>query len=257
MYSYQHRYHAGGFADVHKHICLIALLEALQQKPSPFGVMDAYAGEGIYDLHSPEAQKIKEYETGFLPWLFNGAKDPLLQRYVEEIRKVNGDDEVRYYPGSSAIIRSFLREQDHACLLEKHPQALTALRSHFKQNKNVHIHDRDAQEGMLALVPFKEKRGLVFIDPSYEVKTDYRTLPQTILQVHKRFSNALIALWYPILPNAPHQAMLKTLKQANLASIWQHEWIPAHRADNQVMQGSGIFFINPPWKINERLSFFD
>lgn len=248
MYSYQHRYHAGGFADVHKHICLIALLEALQKKPTPFGVIDAYAGEGIYDLQSFEAQKIKEYETGCWQWLKNEKNNPLAQRYINEIRHLNPDNGLRYYPGSSAIIRSFLRSQDQAILLEKHPQALEALRLHFKQDHNIHIHDRDAQEGMIALVPFKEKRGLVFIDPSYEIKTDYQTIPKTILEVHKRFSNVMIALWYPILPDEPHRQILKILKQLK-CSIWRHEWQPAHRAANQAMLGSGMFFINPPWKI--------
>jgi 23S rRNA (adenine2030-N6)-methyltransferase len=257
MFSYQHRYHAGGFADVHKHIGLMALLQALQKKPKPYCVLDAYAGEGIYDLQCDEAQKIKEYLSGFWTVLKHAPySSGLINDYLALIKQENEGEIIRYYPGSSAIIRHYLREQDRALLVEKHPQALHALRINFKLNKNIHIHDRDAEEAMVALVPFKEKRGLIFIDPSYEVKSEYQRLPKVIARVHERFSNAVIALWYPILADAPHEGMIKTLQHFDYPSTWISEWAPhSHsHAPTQQMQGSGMFIINTPWQVDEQLS---
>jgi 23S rRNA (adenine2030-N6)-methyltransferase len=254
MFSYQHRYHAGGFADVHKHICLIALLEALQQKPTPFGVMDAYAGEGIYDLTSPEAKKIKEYETGFLPLVKTKAKvkSPLLARYLTEIQKINIDNGIKYYPGSAAIIRSFLREKDSAIFIEQHPQAIQCLRERFKKDPSIHTHERDAIEAMIALTPFREKRGLIFVDPSYEVKKEYQTIAVTTQKVLQKFSNAMIAIWYPILPQGYHLNMIKKLKSLDKEYVI-HEWSPSKRSPNQALLASGMLFINPPWKLESQL----
>lgn len=253
MFSYQHRYHAGGFADVHKHICLIALLKAFHKKPTPFCVLDSYAGEGLYDLQCDETQKTHEYLSGFWPMLKHPAySSSLINDYLRLIRNENKKDEIRYYPGSSALIRSFLREQDRALFVEMHPQAIDALRDNFKGNRNIHVHERDAQEAMVALVPFKEKRGLIFIDPSYEIKSEYQSIPETILQVHKRFTNAVIAIWYPILPLEPHKAMLKQLEGYGFPSTWLTEWSPAISA-NQQMTGSGMYIINPPWQVDEQI----
>ena len=255
MFSYQHRYHAGGFSDVHKHICLIAILQALHKKPTPFAVMDAYAGEGVYDLSTKEALKNKEFSTGFLPLLNSPLVSslPLLSDYIDEIKRINSGNEIKNYPGSGAMIQSYLRPQDRAIFIEKHPQAIQALRQSFKNNKQIQIHERDAIEAMLALVPFNEKRGLIFIDPSYEVKAEYQILPQTIVKIHQRFSNAIIALWYPILSSGLHLNMLWSLNNLNFKTTWQHEFKP-HNKESDGLQGSGMYFINLPWKMDEIIS---
>lgn len=255
MFSYQHRYHAGGFADVHKHIGLMALLQAFHKKPTPFCVLDAYAGEGIYDLQCPEAQKIKEYLAGFWTVLKHGPyTSSLINDYLALIKQANTSEIIRYYPGSSAIIQHYLREQDRALLVEKHPQALQMLRENFKTYQNIHVHDRAAEEAMVALVPFKEKRGLILIDPSYEVKSEYQSIPKTVARVHERFSNAIIAIWYPILADAPHKAMIAALKQYDYPSSWISEFSPRAHSPTQPMIGSGLFIINTPWQIDEKLN---
>lgn len=257
MFSYQHRYHAGGPADVHKHISLIGILTALCQKPTPFGVLDTHAGEGIYDLHSSEAQKINEHRFGISALLKNSLNDQaLLTTYRAIIQhynpSVNIADKVRYYPGSSAIIQHFLREQDRAYFVEKHPQAFAHLREHCQHDRRIHLHCRDAEEAMLALTPFKEKRGLILIDPSYEIKTEYTSVPQCILQLHKRFSHGIIALWYPILDNGAHHTLLRLIKSFNFISSAIHEYYFQNTAHLH-LRGSGMFFINPPWQLLDQL----
>ena len=161
MYSYQHRYHAGNFADLHKHVVLLAILEILQKKDSPFCVLDAFAGEGIYNLNSKESQKNKEYLSG----LGEIQKVETLPYFTNELLKLVNDyqidDETLMYPGSPAIIYANLRPQDHAICIENHPQAYMQLRRNFGGKQQIHAHKRDSIEAINALVPFKEKRGLI------------------------------------------------------------------------------------------------
>lgn len=246
MFSYQHRYHAGGLADVHKHLCLIALLESFLKKEKPFAAMDAYAGDGVYDLSSVDAQKTKEYQYGIQKVLEKAPyQSPLIQHYLSLIH-------MPIYPGSASIIASMLKPTDRKIFVEKHPQALQSLRTHFKGVPNIHIHERFAEEAMMALVPFAEKRGLIFIDPSFEVKSEYHTLVETIFAVQHRFSQVVIALWYPILESNAHELMIKKLVKANPEKTWKHEWMFSDFT-NQRMLGSGMLIINPPWKIEESI----
>jgi len=194
MFSYLHRYHAGNFADVHKHLVLTAILTTLHKKVTPFCVLDTHAGEGIYTLHSREIQKNAEYKKGFYPLLKAPSPPPLIQRFLNIITK-----EEKAYPGSPAFIHAFLRQTDRAILIEGHPQSFLHLKSWAKYKKNLSLHDRDSLEGLKALVPFKEKRGLVFIDPSYEVKTEYKEVGEALEAAFSRFSNGIYALWYPLL----------------------------------------------------------
>src|SRR5438105_4537119 len=116
MFSYIHRYHAGGFADVHKHLVLIALLEALHKKSTPFGVLDTHAGEGFYDLQCEESQKLGEYKQGIAPLQALTNPPPLVSALLALVAG-------SIYPGSPAIIAHYLREQDNAIAVEGHPQA--------------------------------------------------------------------------------------------------------------------------------------
>jgi len=242
VFSYVHRYHAGGFADVHKHLILIALLQALHQKPTPFGVLDLYAGEGQYDLLSEESQKNAEYKQG-IGLLLDLPQPPLLLQTL--LQMMNG----MQYPGSPKIIADFLRTQDHAIAIEHHPQAITMLRNHLGHHPRMTIHDRDALEALRALVPFKQKRGLVFIDPSYEVKTEYTQIAEAVIKTAQHFSHGIYAIWYPILPAKNHLQLLRKIKNAKL-NTWQCEWFPSQERKEGIL-GSGMIIINLPWKTDE------
>lgn len=254
MYSYLHRYHAGNFADIHKHIILLAVLAALQKKDTPFCVLDAYAGEGIYDLQNAESQKNQEYQSGF------GKIQRALDApgFVQELLTIahsysQNHCERLIYPGSPAIINAKLRTQDQAIFIENHPAAYIQLKKHFGSKSQTHIHKRDAIESINALLPFKEKRGLIFIDPSYEIKEEYQTIIDTVQRAYSKFPQGIYMIWYPLLPAGRHTLLCTELKQ-KFQDIWQHEWVPMPTKERtEGLYGSGIMIINSPWNLDQTL----
>lgn len=253
MYSYEHKYHAGNFADVHKQIALIAILQHLIQKPTPFTVMDTHAGEGWYDLQSDAAKRLKEHVKGIDRFRQLAPKTPLAKMYLDYIQSLNPEDKTVLFPGSAAIIQHFLREQDSAILIEHHPSAILTLKQNMRRDPRIHIHDRDAIVGLPALLPFKDKRGLIFIDPSYEVKAEYEDIINVMVTAYRKFAHGIFVIWYPILPQGHHIMLKKALKKADLDNILIHEWIPEGK-QSQGLYGSGLVIINPPWQLDKQLS---
>lgn len=252
MLSYQHSYHAGNFADVHKHLILSRVLEALHRKAKPFCYYETHAGRGRYDLSQTEAQKTAEYQQG-IGRLWEQAQVPELARpYQTVIQQLNPQPRLRYYPGSPALAHHWLRAQDRLQLMELHPQEAQALKELFRGDRQVGVHQRDGFEGVLALTPPPEKRGLVLIDPSYELKEDYRQLPQWVDKLFQRWSSAICAIWYPLLPAGRHQLLLKGLEQTGLRKILVAE-LEVAAAGETGMYGSGMAVINAPWQLDQEL----
>ncbi len=260
MYSYQHRYHAGNFADLHKHIVLLAVLHSLQQKNTPFCVFDAFAGEGVYDLNCKESQKNQEYLQGFAMVQQKLNTPYFIQELLKISKKYQNDEQTLIYSGSPAIIHSNLREQDQAIFIENHPQAYIQLKKYFGKQKQIHIHKRDSIEAINALMPFKEKRGLILIDPSYEVKEEYNTICSVIKKVSINFPQYIYLMWYPLLQENRHVELRTELQNAFCNNIWHHEFIPVEHNTNG-LYGSGIIIINPPYKfdsiVQESLLFLE
>jgi 23S rRNA (adenine2030-N6)-methyltransferase len=256
-YSYQHRYHAGNFADIHKQLILLAIFQSLHQKPTPFCALDLFAGEGCYDLSSNEAQKNQEYLTGF-ELLQDLAKQPLgaeLLKIIEDTQDLGGKNT---YPGSSAIIQSQLRSQDRGIFIENHPQAYNLLEQYFKADKNIKCYKEDAFLAINALLPFPEKRGLIFIDPSYEVKTEYKAIATAVEKAYKKFATGIYAIWYPLLVDKNHhQDLLININKLATDKIFTHQWTPLKGKIDTGMYGSGVIVINPPWELNQKLSFLN
>ena len=170
--NYRHSYHAGSFADIFKHVVLIALLQALQRKETPFCYIDTHAGIGCYDLHAKEAKKTQEYTSGIARIFNQSVKAPAeVQAFLKAVQSVNptesSESEVpRFYPGSPRITRYFLRPQDKMILSELHPQDAVILKQEFYSDKQVAVHEVDGYLGLKAFIPPKERRGLVLIDTS-------------------------------------------------------------------------------------------
>lgn len=256
MYSYQHRYHAGSFADLHKHVILLALLETLQKKDSPFCVLDAFAGEGFYDLNSKESQKNQEFMQGFAQARKASNAPPLVQELLDIAKAYQIEDQTFMYPGSPAIIQAKLRAQDQGIFIENHPHAYKQLKRNFGRVPQMHIHRRDGLEAIQALVPFKEKRGLIFIDPSYEIKEEYKSLCDVIQQAYLKFAQGTYMLWYPLLRERRHVAMLAKLQRALPCKIWRHEMQfrkPDQQQEYEGLYGSGAVVINPPWQLDQTM----
>lgn len=250
--SYVHRYHAGHFSDIHKHLILLAVLQSLQKKETPFCVLDAFSGEGLYDLQSDESQKLKEYLKGIGTILRDLNPPRLVQSLLEVVKTLPP----HHYPGSPFMIQHFLRDQDSAHLIEKHPAAFSVLEQHFGKSKRLHVHERDAYEAMNGLIPFKEKRGLVFIDPSYEVKMEYQLIAEAVNRLYQKFANGIFLIWYPLLHNMNyHLQLIDILKNGPAQKLYCFEWTPFKVASNNSaakgIYGSGVLLINPPWGVDE------
>ena len=189
--NYRHAYHAGNFADVLKHAVLLALIEAMRSKPTPFCVIETHAGSGSYALDSKEAGKTGEYKDGIsrllYPDLHGGKADaaalpPLLRRWLDSVLAVAGNEEgLKVYPGSPLQIANALRADDSAQLCELQSEEASRLAELFHRDARIHTHQRNGYEALKALLPPKEKRGLVLIDPPYEAQeAEYKQLEQAI-----------------------------------------------------------------------------
>lgn len=250
MLSYQHGYHAGNFADVHKHAALSLVLNYLRRKPKPFTVFDLYAGRGRYDLQALEAQKTGEAEQGILrqwqqPW------PELLGDYRHALRALNPQsDTLRWYPGSPLITELLTRDGTDLVLCELHPQEFTALQQNFADHSRVHLHRRDALEAAHALLPPASRRGLVLIDPSYERAGDYDAVAEAVLRGARRWPSGVYMLWYPMLADGRHQKMLRRLCAAGLP--WLRSELRV-RPTGMGMSGSGLLLLNPPYLLPDQL----
>ncbi len=252
MLSYQHIYHAGGFADVHKHAVLSILIEHLKKKPAPFFILDAHGGRGLYPLAASEAQKTAEFETGIGKiWPKRTEAPPVLAPYFTAIEAAGNGREITHYPGSPLVALALMRKDDRFAAVEKHPGEITHLRKALAPyGKQASVHERDAYEALLALVPPKEKRGLVLIDPSYEDKKEYEFMPGKIAAALKKWPQGIFAIWYPVLPARHHEKLIDEIKKLGvetLVSQFDLEQSP------MVMTGSGMIVINPPWKLDDEL----
>jgi 23S rRNA (adenine2030-N6)-methyltransferase len=184
--NYRHAYHAGNFADVHKHAVLTLLLAHLCRKETPFHILDTHAGIGRYDLSGVEAGKTGEFEGG-IARLLAGADHPLLADYLARVRAENEDGALRFYPGSPLIARASLRPDDRMTLVELHPEDAETLRALFKRDRQVTIREEDAYQALKACLPPKERRGLVLVDPPYEVKDEFQRMVKGMGEALRRW----------------------------------------------------------------------
>lgn len=249
MLSYQHIYHAGNFADVHKHTLLCLLLEALTAKEKPFFVLDAFAGRGGYEFGSPEAEKTGEYHQGIERIWDRPDLPQQVSSYLEAVRQFNHDETLRRYPGSPWLIRHLIREQDRMALCELHPAEFEVLRSVIRSERRVALHKRDGLDAMKALLPPKERRGLLLIDPAYEVKSEYEAVADAVIRTHHHWREGIYAIWYPLLAAGNHEKLQNRLKRSGIRKILDCRLV-VDSADAPGMFGSGMIVINPPWKLS-------
>ncbi len=239
MLSYQHGYHAGGPADLHKHVALAGLLALLTRKARPLTYMESHAGRGLYDLAGAQAAKTGEWRAG----IGRAARreGPFWQA-LDAVRAAHGETA---YPGSPALARALLRPTDRMILMELHPAEHGALVEALG-GPGVDIHRRDGREGLLALSPPKPRRGLALIDPSYERKEEYDETATFALALARKWPEAAIMVWYPLLPAARHVGMVKRLRDAAPATLIGETSFPAHGGRKGGMTGSGLALLNPP-----------
>ncbi len=254
MLSYRHSYHAGNHADVLKHLVEVAILEYLKKKPKPFCYHDTHAGAGFYSLQSEHAQKTAEYAGGIGKLWAYQAQSPSLKTYIELVRQLNPTGQLQFYPGSPLIAKTLLRGDDSIQATELHPTDYPLLAAQFQGRRHCRIEKMDAYAGIRAMLPPLYKRGLVLIDPPYELKTEYQDLIKGISQAQQRFPQATYAIWYPIIERASIEAVLKALVDTGIPNQLRIEMSPLPDSDGFGMTGSGMWVINPPYTLADEMN---
>ncbi len=247
--NYRHAFHAGNFADVHKHVLLIGLLELLMRKETPLCVIDSHAGRGVYDLGQVAAQRSGEYREGIarLPEA-KRTQHAWIRAYLQQVQKLRQGGPALSYPGSPALIAARLRTQDRGLLIEREHEEAEALRAWARTQARLAVHERDAYEGIPALIPPQERRGLVLIDPPYEEeREDWKPVQELLLRAWQRWPTGVFALWYPIKHQVQTRRFLRQLTQRGLNKMLSCELCIRPADQTLGLNGSGMLIINPPW----------
>jgi Protein involved in catabolism of external DNA len=253
--NYRHAYHAGNFADVMKHMVLVALIDAMKQKATPFCYIDTHAGSGRYDLRGVQARKTGEADEGVAQLKAASGLPPLLWKWLEVVRACNEGDEIRYYPGSPWIAAHLMRDTDSAQLCELHTEEAGHLRQLFHHDARVHVHNRDGYEAMKALVPPKEKRGFVLIDPPFEQQEgEFRTIEKALKAAMEKWPTGVFAVWYPIKLRSHVQPFHRWLATKSGAKRVLAAEFLLHKDDSPLrLNGTGMVIVNAPWKLDETI----
>ena len=253
MLSYRHSYHAGNHADVVKHLVQVAILDYLLQKDKPFCYHDSHAGAGLYSVLAEQAQKTGEYQTGIGKlWQYQAAS-PALARYIELIKQLNTNDELAFYPGSPKIAAMMLRNSDSIQATELHPTDHPILASQFVRRRHSRIEHMDAWAGFKAMLPPLHKRGLVLIDPPYELKTEYQDVVAGLQSAYQRFPQATYAIWYPVIERSAVEAFINALVATGIKDMLRIELCPLPDSDGFGMTGSGMLVVNPPYTLTTNI----
>jgi len=271
MFSYRHGFHAGNHADVLKHMVLVAVLKHLMAKPTAVTTVDTHAGAGLYRLDSDFAGTSGEAQEGIVKLLASplaAEPPPLLADYLEMLAGFNPSGKMKVYPGSPFVTHALMREdpRDRLWLFELHPTDSKALVGHVEQmekKRHVVVKREDGFEGVRALLPPPSRRGLVLVDPSYEIKSDYQRVAGCLQESLKKFATGTYMIWYPVIPRPEAHELPRRLKTlANQAgkpwlhatlSIGQPPHDPGEKNDRPGLVASGVFLVNPPFTLKASL----
>ncbi|SJL83583.1 Ribosomal RNA large subunit methyltransferase J [Vibrio palustris] len=252
LLSYRHSFHAGNHADVVKHIVESLIISSLKNKDKPFVYHDTHSGVGRYDLTHEWSEKTGEYKQG-IGRLWQQDLPADLADYLATIEALNDNSELRYYPGSPRVARALLRPQDRMVLTELHPSDYPLLEQEFQRDRQVSIFKEDGFAKLKASLPPQERRGLVLIDPPYELAKEYRDVVKAIAQSYKRWATGIYAIWYPVVNRCDIEDMIEGLEALGIRRILQIELGVSPDTSERGMTASGMIVINPPWKLASQM----
>lgn len=256
MFSYRHAFHAGNHADVLKHLILIHSIQYLQEKDGALMLIDTHAGAGLYSLREGYASVSQESLGGIdRLWPRPEFKEPNFRDYQEVIASVNPNNALDFYPGSPFILAHYLRPQDRLRLFELHPSDIGLLQTNMaslSSHSQIEVRQQDGFSFLKSLLPPPSRRGLVLIDPSYEIKSDYRAIETCLTEALERFVTGAFLIWYPVLQR--HESMQLPKRLQALCDRFERPWLRAElRIANQGgekrLQASGVWIINPVWTL--------
>src|ERR1700723_1489763 len=255
--NYRHAFHAGGFADVIKHIVLVRMLTYLQEKPAAFRVIDTHAGAGLYDLTSDEARRSGEWLTGIARLTqarFSETVLPPVKPYLDIVRAFNPQRDLDAYPGSPLIARALLRPQDRLTACEIEPKARKRLIDALRRDTQARVVDLDGWLALPAFVPPKERRGLVLIDPPYEQKDEFERLAAGFAEAFAKWPTGSYLLWYPAKSRRATDELARQVAHAigearPPGKCLRVEFSVAPQAAGQGLTSAGLLVVNPPWTL--------
>jgi 23S rRNA (adenine2030-N6)-methyltransferase len=255
--NYRHAFHAGGFADVIKHIVLVRMLTYLQDKQAPFRVIDTHAGAGVYDLTSDEARRGGEWLTGIARIMqarFSEATAPLLKPYLDIVRAFNPKAQLVAYPGSPLIARALLRPQDRMTACEVEPKARKRLIEALRRDTQARVVDLDGWMALPAFVPPKERRGLVLIDPSFEQKNEFERLAAGFAEAFVKWPTGSYLLWYPVKSRRATDSLARDVAAAvgagpSPGKCLRLEFSVAPQQAGAALASAGLLIVNPPYTL--------
>lgn len=251
--NYRHHYHAGGAADLLKHLVLTLLVRRLQAKPAPLCYLDTHAGAGSYDLAHEMSQKTGEYTRGVARLWGPGALPGALGDLLRVIEGHNPDGQLRVYPGSPRVVRALLRPGDRMVCCELHGRDFERLQQEFRGDPQVGVHMRDGYEGLKAFLPPAERRGLVLIDPPFERPDEFAAMLAGFKVAHARWPTGVYALWYPIKSAAAVGKLHGALMQSQIRRILCAELYARAGVADDALAGSGMIVVNPPYHSDQAL----
>ena len=254
--NYRHAFHAGNFADVVKHLILVRIVEYLKRKSAAFRVLDTHAGVGLYDLQGDEAGRTGEWVEGIGRLLERGLSGPaaeLAAPYLDAVRAQNPDGGLRFYPGSPFIARHLLREQDRLFALELHPDDAERLRENFAGDIQVRATHLDGWAALGTHLPPKERRGLVLVDPPFEVKGEFDRMVAGLVKAHQRWPGGIYAFWYPVKEPVEVEQFIRDLKATGIPKILRIELTIRAPSTPQRLHGTGMVVVNPPYMLEDQM----
>jgi 23S rRNA (adenine2030-N6)-methyltransferase len=253
--NYRHAFHAGNHADVLKHAVLARIVELLKSKDKPFSVLDAHAGIGAYDLEGVPAQKTGEWQGGIGKMFERIAPDveAILAPYRAVIAAMNSNGGKRFYPGSPELVLRLMRAGDKLIANELHPADFELLRENYASDKRVRVTHVDAMQAVKAELPFPSRRGVVLIDPPYEVLDETERTVKALAFGHRRFATGCFVIWYPVTTDEFASKFVAAVAALNLPNmLWAELRIKA-AFKRGGLSGSGLIIVNPPWNLEADL----
>ena len=253
MLNYKHEFYAGNHADVLKHICLIYFVKSIKKLDNSILCVDTHAGSGLYDLESENMKKTREYESGISKLLFFKTQDPYLRFYLKVIKNINNSRKMKFYPGSPKIIQHLTSKKDELHFFEFKKSEYKILQKNFSQYANIKVINKD---GFTFLDNKKiniRKKGIILIDPSYQVIDDYNKVIKFITINNEQFKNKIVLIWYPIINRTDSNEFIQEFKKTGISDILRIEMSIENDNDENYMTGSGLIVINSHKKTAQNL----
>ncbi len=257
--NYRHAFHAGNFADVHKHSVLARILLHLRRKPAAFRVIDTHAGAGRYDLFAPEPSRSGEWHDGIeRVWEAKRQQGPdaFLAPYLDAVAALNPDGRLRAYPGSPLIVKHLLRPQDRLIACELEPRSAATLAAALRGDARAKAVTIDGWTALGAYVPPKERRGLVLIDPPFEDAGEFMRLSGALAAAHRKWPSGIYLVWYPIKDRGAPDALARRLQKLAVPSVLRCELTLGPPRAEAGLVGSGLIVVNPPFRLEPDLRIF-